>query len=72
MVISELNYLEVVTAESSITGAGQSNSSNIYQYADAGNNYGKKNLSIGNTALNVAVVTQANIAVLSFNKKVKK
>ena len=69
MIISELNYLEVVTEESSIAGAGQSNSSNIYQDADAGNNYGYKNVSYGNTAVNAAVVTQGNFAYASFNKK---
>lgn len=72
MVISNLDYLEVVTEESSIVGGKQSNSSVIYQSANAGNNDGQGNTSIGNTAINIAIVNQINVAALSFNKSKSK
>lgn len=70
MIIFDLNYLETISDASSIEGGKQSIKQKakivIKQYiiADAGNQKGKKNVSIGNTALgvNIAVPTITQIA----------
>jgi hypothetical protein len=73
MIISDLNYLEVVSEASSIEGGNDYNYVNkqtidIKQAAAAaaGNN-GGSGISIGNvaTALNLAIPTQIGVSVLS-------
>lgn len=70
MIISDLNYLEPISNTSNVEGGKQSIKQKakivIKQYiiADAGNQKGKKNVSIGNTvtAVNVAIPTITQIA----------